>query len=42
MFYTNIQRIIINSYLYSNNRQKLNIVLDLFLGLQENILNVCE
>lgn len=42
MFYTNIQRIISNSYLYSNNRQKLNIVLDLFLGLQENILNVCE
>lgn len=42
MFYTNIQRIINNVYLYSNNRQKLNVILDLFLGLQQNILNVCE
>lgn len=42
MFYMNIQRIINNVYLYSNNRQKLNIILQLFLGLQQNILNVCQ
>lgn len=42
MFYTNIQRIMNNVYLYSNNRQRLNVILDLFLGLQQNILNVCE
>lgn len=42
MFHTNITRILQNTYLYSNNRQKLNIILELFLGLQQNILNVCQ
>lgn len=42
MFYTNLNTIFSNGYLYSNNEQRFVAVLDMFISLQETILNTCQ